>query len=183
MRTTLTTQQMVRDVAERAGWTFAQNFAVVLVATGSAGLYDGQAWGKAFSVAAWATLIALVVAVVGALANWHPTGYLALAERAFRTALQSFLAALITSQVTSFTDAGAKSALALAVATAFMSALKSVAGLANGTTLGDATAVPVETPPQQVTAESDGTPNLAPNPDAVGAVSSRNPDAADEIPT
>lgn len=138
----LSNEQKVRDIAERVIWTFAQNAVVILLATGSAGLLDHQAWKKAALVGAWAALFALVTSVIAAMADWHPTGQLAVIDRAVRTGLQSFLAVVVAGEFTSFADTGASAALATAAATGFLAALKSLVGLANGATVGDTTAVP-----------------------------------------
>jgi hypothetical protein len=137
----LTAAGAIRDIAERVGWTFAQNFVTVLLATGSAGLYTHQAWGKASMVGLWAALFALVTTTLAIMVQWHPGGYAAVFDRGARTFLQTFLAVMMTSEFTSFTDAGALSALATAAATAFLAALKSLVGLANAATFADSTAV------------------------------------------
>jgi len=137
----ITPEQAVKLVAERVGWTFAQNFVVILLATGSAGLYDHETWMRALLVAAWASLFALITTTVTVMADFHPVGQVAVLYRAAITALQTFIAALPTSGLSSFADAGALAALATALSTAFLAALKSLVGLANPNTIGDSTAV------------------------------------------
>lgn len=143
MAVKLTPAGIARDLAERVGWTFFQNFVLVLVLLGQAGLHHHQAWVKAAATGGWASLFALATAGLALLVGWHPGGYAAVFDRAARTFLQTFLAVMALSSFSSFTDAGAADAIAAACATAFFAAIKSVAGLANPNTVGDSTAVPV----------------------------------------
>lgn len=142
----LTVQQKVRDVAERVGWSFLQPFVVLLTATGSAALHDHQAWEKAAFVGLWAAMISLATALLAASADWHPAGYVALVDRAGRTFLSTFLGVIVAGQFISFDDTGASAAAATAVCTAFLAALKSLIGSANGATVGDTTLVPANAP-------------------------------------
>jgi hypothetical protein len=97
---------------------------------------------RALLVGAWAALFSLITTTLSLMADWHPTGQTAVLYRAGVTLLQTFLASMATSAFTSFADAGALGALATALGTAFLAALKSLVGLANPATLGDSTAVP-----------------------------------------
>lgn len=140
--TSLSASQAAKELAERVSWTFAQNFVIILVASGSAGLYDHQQWGKALMVALWASLFALLTTVFALYGHYHPVGQVAVLYRAGVTILQTFLASMATSTFTSFSDAGALSALAAAFSVALIAGLKSLVGLTNPNTLGDSTAVP-----------------------------------------
>lgn len=143
----LTPRQKAIDVAERTVWSFAQPFVVILLATGSAGLLNHQAWLKAAEVGGWAALVSLVTAVLAAAANWHPAGHLALVDRAGRTFLSTFLGVIVAGQFVSFADAGVGAALATAAVTAFLAALKSLIGIATDGTASDSTAIPHEPNP------------------------------------
>lgn len=138
---TLTARQKVVDIAERVVWSFAQPVVVILLATGSAGLLVHQAWLKAAEVGGWAAAASLVVAVLAVLANWHPTGTLALVDRAARTFLATFVGVVTAGEFHSFADTGVGAALATAAVTAFLAALKSLIGSAMPGTIGDTTAV------------------------------------------
>lgn len=141
-RARLSVVQKIKDVAERTGWSFAQPFVVLLLATGSAGLHDHQAWLKAAQVGGWAAMLSFASATLLALADWHPVGYLALFDRAARTFLSVFLGVVIAGEFTGFDDTGASAAAATAAVTAFFAAVKSLIGTASGHTVGDTTAVP-----------------------------------------
>lgn len=118
------------DPLERAGSTFVQQFVVVLLATGSAGLVAGQQWAAAADVAGFAAIVSLLTS---ALSFGVPRLSAAadLGLRVAKTGLQSFLGVLAGDQLTgSVVHADWKAALAVAIPVMLTAALKGLAALA-----------------------------------------------------
>lgn len=107
----------ILDPLERAGRTFLQQFAVVMLATGSAGLVVTQNWALAADSAGFAAVTSLLTSV---LLFKVPNSLLV---RAGKTFLQSFVGTLTAANVLSIAHADWKSALAVAVPTALTALL------------------------------------------------------------
>lgn len=118
----------VVDPLERAGRTFVQQFVVVLMSAGTAGLLVHQNWGLAADAAAFAAIISILTSVitfkVPALSVPYDLGL-----RVVKTFVQSFLGTLAASQVDSAVHADWRGALAVAVPVALTALLTGLAAL------------------------------------------------------
>jgi hypothetical protein len=124
-----TIRAYVLDPAERAASTFVQQFAVILLATGSAGLIHYQQWGAAADTAGFAALISIGTSLLTFPVPKLNAGA-DLVLRVLKTGGQSFVGVLVAAQVTSVVHANWKDALATAVPVALTALLKGLASLA-----------------------------------------------------
>lgn len=119
----------VADPLERASRTFLQQFTVLLLATGSAGLMVHQSWLVALDSASFAAAVSLLTSVltfkVPALPNWAD-----LLLRVAKTFVQSFIGTLTAANVLSVSHADWRGALAVAVPVALSALLTGLAALA-----------------------------------------------------
>jgi hypothetical protein len=123
-------QSYVLDPLERAGSTFVQQFVVLLLATGSAGLVSYQQWGLAADVAGFAAILSLITSILTFAVPKLPVAA-DVAWRTIKTGLQSFFAVLAADTMThSVVHADWKAALAVALPTMIAALLKSLASLA-----------------------------------------------------
>lgn len=108
------------DPLERALRTFVQQFSVLLLASGTAGLLVSQNWLVAIDSAGFAAIVSLLTSVitfkVPALPDWADVGL-----RGVKTFIQSFLGTLTATNVLSVTHTNWKGALAVAVPVALAS--------------------------------------------------------------
>lgn len=116
------------DPLERAARTFVQQFTVLLVAGGTAGLLVTQNWLLALDSAGFAAIVSVLTSVltfkVPALSAQFD-----LALRVAKTFLQSFLGTLTATNVLSVSHADWKGALAVAVPVALAALVTGVAAL------------------------------------------------------
>lgn len=113
----------VLDPLERAGSTFVQQFAVVLLATGSGGLLVHQNWQIAAFTALFAAAISLIM--WGAqLPFGNLPGKLDLAARVAKTFLASFGGTLVASGATDVVHANWQAAAAIGLAAALAALVK-----------------------------------------------------------
>lgn len=119
----------VLDPAERAGRTFVQQFTVMLLATGSAGLLVHQHWLVALDSAGFAAAMSVLTSVltfkVPALPAWADLGL-----RVVKTFVQSVVGTLTAANVLSVSHANWHGALAVAVPVALTALLTGLAALA-----------------------------------------------------
>jgi uncharacterized membrane protein AbrB (regulator of aidB expression) len=123
-------QSYVLDSLERAGSTFVQQFVVLLLATGSAGLISHQDWATAADAALFAAILSLITSVLTFTVPALPPA-LDLSWRVVKTFGQSFFGVLAGDQFThSVIHADWKAALAVAVPVAMTALLKGLAAFA-----------------------------------------------------
>lgn len=119
----------VVDPLERAGRTFAQQFTVLLLASGSAGLMVSQNWLVAVDSAGFAAVISVLTSVltfkVPVLPDWADLGL-----RVAKTFLQSFVGTVTAANVLSVSHADWKGALGIAIPVAMTALLTGIAALA-----------------------------------------------------
>jgi hypothetical protein len=125
----------VVDPLERAGRTFAQQFTVLLLAAGSAGLLVSQNWLVALDSALFAAVVSVLTSVLTFKVPQLSVRY-DLLLRVAKTFLQSFLGTLTASHVLSVSGADWKGALAVAVPVAVTAFLTGIAALGVPTTDG-----------------------------------------------
>lgn len=118
----------VVDPLERAARTFVQQFVVVLMTAGTAGLLLHQNWLIGLDSAAFAAAISILTSVLTFKVPVLPTSA-DLLLRVVKTFLQSFLGTLSASQVLSVSGADWKGALAVAVPVALTALLTGLAAL------------------------------------------------------
>lgn len=118
----------VLDPLERAARTFVQQFVVILLATGTAGLLVHQNWLIGLDSAGFAAIVSLLTS---ALTFKVPalSANLDLLLRVVKTFLQSFVGTLAASQALDISHADWKGALALAIPVAMTSLLTGLAAL------------------------------------------------------
>lgn len=125
----------VVDPLERAARTFAQQFSVMLLASGSAGLLVTQSWLVAADSAGFAALVSVLTSVltfkVPTLPDWAD-----LALRVVKTFLQSFVGTLTAANILSVSHTDWKGALAVAVPVAMSAFVTGLAALAMAGTNG-----------------------------------------------
>lgn len=115
---------LLLGLVEKAGTTFSYTFAVVLMATGSAGVVTHQAWFKAADTAGFAALLAVGTTLV--TLNVDLRGGADVVFRVVKTFAQSFFGVLVADATSSLIHAGWKGALAVAVPATLFSALKAL---------------------------------------------------------
>lgn len=143
MTLAVTVKQALIDVGERTGWTFAQQFFVVLALGGATALNSGHHWLDALLAALWAAMVTVVTASAAIIAKYQPTSpTMLLLDRAGRTFISSLSGLLIASQFTSFGQVGALQAVGVALSTSFIAAVKSLIGSSNVNTVADSAYVP-----------------------------------------
>lgn len=150
----------VLDPLERAASTFVQQFAVLLLATGAAGLAVHQNWAIAADVAAFAAIASLLTSLitfpVPALSKWWD-----LVWRVVKTGVQSFSAVLVTDAVVhSVVQASWSAAFATAFSTMVFALIKGLAAMAIPETVGASLLPP---PPVPVPPTRGNMPPLASN--------------------
>lgn len=129
----------IKDPLERALWTFAQQFAVFLLAT-SPTLLVTQHYAAAADAAAFAAVAALITSYITALLNWPVTGWFDVGRRAVLTFLQSLAGTLAAGELTgSVVHTDWRAAIAIAVSVTMISLLKAIAALAVPDTIGAST--------------------------------------------
>lgn len=138
-----TLQAYVLDPLERAGRTFVQQFAVILLAVPAASLLITQNWvfaadsaGFAAAVSALTSILTFKVPVLGV---WPD-----LVLRGLKTGLQSFVGTISAGQIVTISGADWKGALATAVPVALTALLTGLAAMGVPTTYG-ASLLPVGT--------------------------------------
>lgn len=123
-------RKKILNLLERAASTFGQQFIILLLSTGSAGLAGYQNWAQAADVAGFAAVASLVTSLLTfAVPELSPkVDYLL---RIVKTGLQSFASVIFADQVThSLVHADWKSALSLAISTMAAAAIKGGIALA-----------------------------------------------------
>jgi hypothetical protein len=118
----------VVDPLERAGRTFVQQFAVLLLVSGSAGLLVTQNWVLALDSAGFAALVSLLTSVLTFKLSAQSV-LVDLGLRVVKTFLQSFLGTLTATNVLSVAHADWKGALAVAVPVALTALVTGIAAL------------------------------------------------------
>jgi hypothetical protein len=142
----------VLDPLERAGSTFVQQFAVVLLATGSGGLLLQQNWQVAGLTALFAAALSIIMWAAQLPLGVLP-GKLDLIARVVKTFLASFGATLIASGATDVVHASWQAAAAIGF-TAAMTAL--IKGLIAFNKPGTITAASLVSGPDLAHAEYSG---------------------------
>lgn len=131
-----TFQKYLIDPFERAGSTFAQQFALFLLAAGGS-LLVSQNFLAAADSAVFAAIIALITSYVLILTGLKVTGWFDVGRRVLLTFGQSLGGTLAADNVThSVVHAGWTGALAIAVNVAGVAFLKSLVGLSLPHTIG-----------------------------------------------
>lgn len=131
-----TFQKYAIDPFERAGSTFAQQFALFLLAAGGS-LLVSQNFLAAADSAAFAAVIALITSYVLILTGLKVTGWFDIGRRVVLTFGQSLGGTLAADNIThSVVHAGWTGALAIAVNVAGVAFLKSLVGLSLPHTIG-----------------------------------------------
>lgn len=125
----------VLDPLERAGRTFLQQFVVILLATGDAGLLVTQNWAFAADSAGFAAVVSVLTSVLTFKVQTLPAAA-DLALRVAKTFVQSLLGTLAASHITSVAHADWKGALAIAVPVALTALLTGLLALAQPGTNG-----------------------------------------------
>lgn len=149
----------VLDPLERASRTFVQQFVVILLATGSAGLLVHQNWLIAADSAAFAAVVSILTSV-GTFWVTAQTPSVDLVLRVAKTFLQSFLGTLVAQNVLSVEHADWKGAVAVAIPVALTALLTGLAAMGVPGTIG-ASLVPAG-----MAVAVDGDPDYFPDVDA-----------------
>lgn len=130
-----TVMAYVVDPLERAARTFIQQFVVILMATGSAGLLVHQNWLIAVDSAGFAALVSLVTSIATfKVPTLSPLYDLLL--RVVKTFLQSFAGTLAAAEVLNLSHVDWKGDLAVAIPVALTALLTGLAALGVPFTVG-----------------------------------------------
>lgn len=125
----------VLDPLERAARTFVQQFVVMLLAVGSAGMLLHQNWLISADSAGFAAIISLITSVLTFMVSPKPD-IVDLVLRVLKTLVQSFFGTLVAAHVLSIQHADWKGALAIAVPVALTALLTGLAALGVPQTVG-----------------------------------------------
>ncbi len=125
----------VLDPLERAGRTFAQQFAVILLATSTGGLLITQNWLIALDSAAFAALVSILTSVLTFKVP-RLTPALDLTLRVLKTFLQSFLGTITASAVLDLSHVDWQAAVAIALPVAFTAFLTGLAAFGKAGSAG-----------------------------------------------
>jgi hypothetical protein len=114
---------------EKLGWTFAQQFAITLLAFMGASSAAHQPWLAALDASLFAAATSVITSALTALAKIHLTGLADVALRGVLTFGQSFVGTLVAGQFHSVLHADWKAALVVAVPVTLTAVIKGIAAL------------------------------------------------------
>lgn len=137
----------ITDPLERAGSTFVQQMAVVLLAAGGASVLMGKdVWLAALVVSAYAAVVSLLTTYAGLLTRWQPkTTWGDFLARVVKTFVQSFAGVILGSTATTFIAADWSTAIAVAIPVTLLAVLKGLAALGAPHTEGASLLKPLPT--------------------------------------
>jgi Putative lactococcus lactis phage r1t holin len=159
------------DPAERATSTFVQQFSVILLASGSAGVSEAVQWSKAADVAGFAAVVSLLTSLLTFRIPPQGSGP-DLLLRVLKTGLQSFLGVLAADQLSpGIVHADWGDALAAAVPVMLLALLKGTAALAAPWSEG-ASLLPAPAASEAVASEAVASEAVASGAGAPGAAAS-----------
>lgn len=141
-RTRISVRAGLLLIGERAGWTFAEQLGVALLAFTGSALTHVAPWAAAADAAGFAALISALGGAANLLMRIRVTGPFDVVDRTVRTFLASVLGTLAAAHLTSLVHTDWPHALAIAVPVTVIAAVKALAAY-GAPGLLDASTIPV----------------------------------------